>query len=1387
MLLRAVGAPEVLRIWRAQFAASLAPTASMGDDLTIPQLEPPVEQVHQKPGYLVAGIGASAGGITALQQFFSRVTADSGLAYIVVLHLSPQHASNLAAVLQTAAKIPVTQVTDTVRVQPNHVYVNPPAKYIVMDNGYLKLVEAERLPRGPHSIDRFFRSLAASCRKDAVAIILSGTGADGMLGLKRIKEEGGFAIAQDPEEAGYDGMPRSAIATGLVDLVLPASAMPDRLLALSKRVRRLRLPEEQEDRSVEELDFATIRDMLALVRQRTGHDFSQYKRPTLLRRIARRLQVHDLPDLASYRQFLQDHPAEIHALLRDLLITVTNFFRDREAFEALEREVVPKLFDGKSGQDHVRVWVVGCATGEEAYSIAMVLSDAAAHLANPPKIQIFATDIDDTALADARACRYPHTIALDVSPERLRKYFVPDGDYYRVRKEVRELVLFAPHNVLRDPPFSKLDLVSCRNLLIYLNRDVQEQVLATFHFSMLPSGYMFLGASESAESASPRFLEVNKKYHIYTRRLQISSRAVAPLQLDPGRGHFQQFAPAEVTFPRAVAPGELHQQVLEKLAPPSCLIDQAYDIVHMSDHAGRYLRIPGGEPSRNLLRVIRPELRVDLQVLLIAARAKAGSPGMTTESRQVHLELDGQPAAIDLRVRCVADGPLQATGFFLVMFDESAAAGASPPLGANVDLAIVGQLEEELHRTRDSLHLTVEQYETSTEELKASNEELQAINEELRSTTEELETSKEELESLNEELTTVNQELRENLESLSRANSDLQNLLSATDLGIIFLDLDLKIKLYTARAQELFNITVADIGRPLEHFTHKLDYQAWTEDAQAVLRTLQNTDREVHSSDGRWYLARLVPYRTLENKIDGVVLNFVDISEHRHADELRRQAAVMSEQAQMLGMANVFICDLDDRIIQWNTACEQLFGYSMEEAVGRLSHELLATQFAQPLAGIKTQLMATGSWDGELVQVTCTGERLVVATRWVLHRKDSGEPSAILKIFHDVTARKQAEDELHKAEKYKDQFLATLSHELRNPLAAVLSSLELLREPENDDESIHLAYGVMDRQFAHLLRLVDDLLDVARLGQGKIALHKERISLAQAVDAALETARPLLGPHRQTLVVSMPQTPLYVDADPGRLAQVVSNLLHNAAKYTPASGRIKLSAAPEDGYAVLRVRDDGIGIARDVLPSIFDLYMQGPAASESHRRGLGVGLALARQLVELHGGAIEAKSNGRGRGSEFIVRLPLALNQSSPSKLAPADAPAVTAEVAQTILIIDDEHDVADALANVLRRLGHRVWTAYTGDSGIAAAVEHRPSVALIDLSMPDMDGYEVARAVRERLPGVLLIALTGLIRDSDRQRASDAGFAHHIAKPASVGQLEALFVTAPRPRQILS
>lgn len=439
-------------------------------------------------GFLVVGIGASAGGITALKDFFNHVAPDSGLAYVVILHLSPQYESNLPALLQTQTKVPVTQVTQTVAVQPDHVYVIPPNNYLAIEGGSIKLIQPERVRGGHSSIDLFFRTLADAYGKEAVAIVLSGTGADGTLGLRRVKEQGGFAIAQDPREAEYDSMPRNAIDTGLVDLILPAAQMPDRLRALRAGAKWLRLAAEEEEKPAPETDLTEVREVLALLRQRTGHDFAQYKLPTLLRRIARRLQVHSLPDVSSYLNFLREHPDEVPALLRDLLITVTNFFRDREAFETLRQEVVPKLFAGKGPNDQVRVWVVGCATGEEAYSLAILLCEQAARRSEAPKIQIFATDIDDKAIAEARDCRYPQSIALDVSPERLRQFFTKEGDNYRVKKEVRELILFAPHNVLRDPSFSKLDLVSCRNLLIYLNREMQDRALATFHFALNPGG-----------------------------------------------------------------------------------------------------------------------------------------------------------------------------------------------------------------------------------------------------------------------------------------------------------------------------------------------------------------------------------------------------------------------------------------------------------------------------------------------------------------------------------------------------------------------------------------------------------------------------------------------------------------------------------------------------------------------------------------------------------------------------------------------------------------------------------------------------------------------------------------------------------------------------------
>jgi len=1327
---------------------------------------------------MIVGIGASAGGVPALRDLFSHVKPDEGFAYVIVLHMSPQHESNLASVLQSHAKIPVIQATEMVDIEPNHAYVIPPQKYLMLQDGKLRLVEPERMRGGHTSIDMFFRTLADGYGKDAVAVVLSGTGTDGTLGVRRIKESGGITIVQAPSEAEYDSMPRSAIDTGLVDLALPVAEIPAKLRALRAGAARIRL---QPDRDLESekprgaFDAESLRDVLTLLRLRTGHDFSQYRIPTLLRRIGRRIQVHELDDIASYLQFVREHPEEVLALLRDLLITVTNFFRDREAFEVLEHEIVPKLFTDKTAEDQIRVWVAGCATGEEPYSIAMLLCEYAETLPEPPKLQIFATDIDERAIAEARECRYPQSITLDVTPERLKRFFIREGEFFRIRKELRELVLFAPHNLLRDPPFSKLDLISCRNLLIYLNREVQERVLSIFHFAIRPGGYLFLGASDSAEGVPQLFAPLNKKHRAYVRRNALGVLPASVPHLPISHDWLVRRPPSELIeglLDRPPGLGELHHRVIEQLAPPSVLIDENYDIVHLSEHAGRYLKFAGGEPSRNLLRVVHPELRLELRAALFAFKGRtANSVG---ESRSVRVRLDEQPCLIHLSVRPVLDQPPGAHGYFLVTFDETA--GTSPeavPRETNqIDggklVPVVAQLEDELQRNKDQLRLTIEQYETSTEELKASNEELQAINEELRSATEELETSKEELQSLNEELTTVNQEYREKIDEVSRANSDLQNLMASTDIGTIFLDRNLQIKRYTPAAQQLFNITEADIGRPLQHFTHKLTYTTLTEDAERVLRTLHAEAHEVPSTDGRWFLARMLPYRTLDDRIDGTVLTFVDITERRESEEqLRRLAAQLQEQARILDQAQLIIRDPQDRIVFWNAGAESLYGYARDEALGQLSHSLLRSEFPLPLEQIRAELLSDGEWNGEVVQKTRDGTQRVVASRWVLFRDEQGDPYRILEVNSDITERrraeealeeserrmremleglpflvwtatgsgqldflspqwlrytgtaeatqlgdgwleqlhpedrervvaawqqslregipldvqarilgtdgdyrwfqtraiplrdrhqaivkwlgtnsdittsKHAEEELQEADRRKNEFLALLSHELRNPLAPILASVSLLEHVATLEPGPRKAVNVIKRQADQLTYLVNELLDLARISRGKIVLDRKPIDLESVVNDAIDTVHPLIEARKHHLATDLPGVPVALLGDRARLVQVISNLLGNAAKFTSDGGHIELSVAREGEQLSLRVRDDGIGISPESLSSIFDPFFQGPRSASRFESGLGVGLYLVKQIVELHGGSIEIRSEGAGRGTECVVSLPL--------------------------------------------------------------------------------------------------------------------------------------------------
>ncbi|HET6229368.1 MAG TPA: CheR family methyltransferase [Longimicrobiaceae bacterium] len=874
----------------------------------------------------VVGIGASAGGLAALRELFACIPPDSGLVFVVVVHLAPDHESHLADLLQPHAPIPVQQVTDVVALEANHAYVIPPGRNLSAIDSHLRVspLEKERLARAP--IDHFFRTLAETHDGHSVGVLLSGTGGDGTEGLRHVREQGGMAIVQDPNEAEYDGMLRHAIAAGVSDMVLPIAQMLPKVMEFAATEPRLRVESLDAPSSADQPD--AMEKILALLRVRTGHDFARYKRSTVGRRVARRMQILGVEQLPHYLDTLREGEGEAAALLDDLLINVTSFFRDPQVFRALQDDVVPRLLDALQPGEAIRVWSVGCATGEEAYSLGMLLLEEAGRREKAPRVQVFATDLHERSLHYAREALYPQAIEAEVSPERLERFFRKESGGYRVGKQLRESVVFALHNLLRDPPFSRLDLIVCRNVLIYLQADVQREVVELFHYALRPDGVLLLGTAETL-SRSELFRVADKEHHLYARRnaprgalrlpaLPISGRPLPhPARIEP---------PARVEALQGY--GAVHQKMVERYAPPSLLVNQEGSVVHLSEHAGRYLQHGGGVPTNSIFKLVREELRVELRAALHAVK-ESGRP---CRSHAVPVRMDGEPRHVVLRVS--PSGERELEGFVLVIFDEMAdPEPAAVPREGWSDGAL-REMEAEMELMRSRLVTVIEEFETSQEEMRSSNEEMQSSNEELRSTMEELETSREELQSVNEELQTLNQENKHKVEELSQISSDLQNLLQATDVATLFLDRKLRILRFTPQVGELFNVRESDRGRPLADLTHRLGYGGLIEDARRVLQTLVPVEHEVETEDGRWFLVRVMPYRTMDDRIEGVVLTFVDVTALK-----RSEAALRGSEASFRAIADL-VPDLlwrsgpDGATTWYNQRWTEYTGQAAEHALG---------------------------------------------------------------------------------------------------------------------------------------------------------------------------------------------------------------------------------------------------------------------------------------------------------------------------------------------------------------------------------------------------------------------------------------------------------------------
>jgi len=942
----------------------------------------------------IVGIGASAGGLEALELFLKNAPARSGLAFVIVQHLDPTHKDLMAELLQRVTPMKVAQVEDRTRVQPDCVYVIPPNKDLSLLHGVLHLLDPVA-PRGLRlPIDFFLRSLADDSKERSIGVILSGMGSDGTLGLKAIKGQAGVVFVQDPASAKFDGMPRSAIDAGLADVVAPVEALPGRIIAYLQHMPLLAQPGVVEKDDVTHTGFEKI---VILLRAQTGHDFSHYKKQTVYRRIERRMGIHQIARIASYVRFLQENPMEMELLFKELLIGVTSFFRDPAVWEQLKAEVLPALLKDRPPSQALRVWIPACATGEEAYSLAIVFKEALEQLrpARGRTLQIFATDLDKDAIEKARAGLFPANIAADVSPERLSQFFVKTERGYQVSKPIREMVIFALQNLIMDPPFTRLDMVSCRNLLIYLTPELQKRILPLFHYSLNPGGVLLLGSAESNGGFSSLFAPLAGKTQLY-RRLESGLRA-KPVEFSAAFLAVRKNVLPLALPPAASLQSQAEQLLLQRYSPAAVLVNDKGDIIFINGRTGKYLEPAAGKANLNLFAMAREGLRYELS----DAFRKALRQKDAVVHKSVKVATDAGVRAVDLTVQAITE-PETLRGLVMIVFTDVAARPETkgPADGRSAGSARVAALKRDFDHVRQELQYAREQMQNCQEEAKSANEEMQSANEEMQSTNEELTTSTEEMQSMNEELQTLSAELQHKVEDLSRLNNDQRNLLDSTEIATLFLDAALRVRLFTVGVNKIFKLIPGDVGRPITDIVSELAYPELADHARGVLRALAVHEQIVAAKDGRQFRARIMPYRTMENMIDGLVITFADITAEIKRAEALRKANDLLRLAVVVRDAHdaITVQDLEGRILAWNAGAARMYGWSETEALlmnvrdripPELRKEALATlrqlSRAEVLEPYRTQRITKAGAVAEVSIISTalvneTGEMYAIAT-----------------------------------------------------------------------------------------------------------------------------------------------------------------------------------------------------------------------------------------------------------------------------------------------------------------------------------------------------------------------------------------------------------------------
>jgi two-component system CheB/CheR fusion protein len=1344
-------------------------------------------------GFPVVGIGASAGGLDAFQKFFDALAPDSGMTFILIQHLDPTHQSMMVDLLAGHTPMTVEQARDGMPLEHAHVYIIPPGSYLSIEGGALRLSRPRERHGARMPFDFFLRSLAEEVGERAICVILSGTGADGSLGLKAVKEKGGLVIAQDPSEAGYDGMPRSAIATGAVDLVLPVAKMPN---VLAKYGRQMYLNGKRGGAAPSGQAGNGLAEIIALLRTKTPHDFTLYKPGTLQRRIERRMAMAAVTDSARYLKVLRHDPRELALLAKDLLINVTSFFRDPEVFEFLAKEIVPGLVRMHSSDRPLRIWVAGCSTGEETYSIAMLFLEEIAAAGRNLKLQVFASDVDEDAVAFARNGIYPDTIEADVSAPLLARFFTKEDHSYRVVPALREVAVFTVQDVVADPPFSRLDLVCCRNLLIYLRPEAQEKVLLLFHFALREGGILFLGGSETVGRLNDRFEPIAK-----TQRLYRHIGRIRPGEVDfpaGGRARPLGLPGGQPPAPQSLRLGEVAQRLLlETYAPASVLINRRNECLYYLGATDRYLRVVSGEPSRDLMAMAREGLRHKLRAAIHRAseeRARAIVTG-------AQVRYDGKATAVSVAVQ-----PVQSDGdeLLLVSFIEEPKRREKQgrSVKAAEDVSRIVELERELDATRTELQDTIRDLEAANEEQKAINEEALSVNEEFQSTNEELVTSKEELQSLNEELTALNSQLQETLERQRSTSNDLQNILYSSDIATLFLDGDFNIRFFTPAAKSLFHVIATDIGRPLADLTPLAADTALLDDARAVLANLVPQQREIEAGDGTWYNRRILPYRTHDNRIEGVVITFADISEVKTAERRIEAARAYSDSIINTVRQPLIVFDEELRIVSGNDAFYRTFALAPAQAVGQ--HFAAAGDHLAAMAGLRAFLDRVQTEPAPIADVEVEAELPLLGRRVLLlnaRKIDDGlaEHAKILLAIDDITERKHAAEALLAAKRQAEQanlgksrFLAAASHDLRQPLQTLSLLQGILAKKVTDPDASKLI-ARLEETLGAMSGMLDTLLDINQLEAGIVRPETTTFP----VKDLLERLKTEFAYHAAARSLGWRVVPcgLFVHSDPRLLEQMIRNLLSNAVKYTER-GRILLGCRRRGDKLRIEVWDTGPGIPEGQLKAIFEEFHQLDISARERSGGLGLGLAIVQRLADLLGHAVDVRSRP-GKGSVFAVEVPLGHEDAvSPPR---QDRPAKEEEVRLrgTILVVEDDPGVREMLEVLLVDEGYAAVAAADGRRALEAVAPGapRPDLVVADYNLPDgMNGLQVVARLRETVHHEIpVIVLTGDISTDTLREIARHGCAQ-LNKPVKLKALASLIrhllaerrpAAAPQPRPL--